>query len=524
MFKYLYVHLYLIDNMNNAKIIQYLTLGLLICSFILPIAHGSDLAQPVPPILLPTDPVTIVLQSFPDNWDSVLKIEITGIAGEYDVTNGPYNGWCVEYGTETNNGPYNVILRSSYDPPAHLQNENWSKINYILNHKQGNRVDIQRAIWYFINFGSWEWDHQWGPFTTPVAQETFNMIENATLYCDQWFPTINDTIAVICDQGENWPDQLTFIEVELAYENVIVEKSVHYNCNGPWNDTGITIDLSGPNNYTWCTFRINVTNIVDIPLNIKVKDVLPDGLANGNHYYPFKPNFENESTIIWYLDGTEDHYDLLQPGETITFGIRAEMGNCGVRYINNVYVTATSDESPTTFVMDDAYVEWINCPEESQMDNNQSTCDRGFPIRYSPDGDWCASQDFTSNLDTLTDISIYMRKFGVPEFNLNLELRKNHPTGELIDIITLKPEQIPEKWSWVELDFEDISITAGAKYFIVCSAPKNSDIRTSFGYQWGYSCGDIYDNGSFWFSRNGGKIWRDLPDKYDYCFRTYGQN
>ena len=58
------------------------------------------------------------------------------------------------------------------------------------------------------------------------------------------------------------------------------------------------------------------------------------------------------------------------------------------------------------------------------------------------------------------------------------------------------------------------------EYFIVLP-PAPSGVTTSFGYEWGYAFGDQYDRGSFWFTRNGGELWRDLPTMYDFVFRTY---
>ena len=61
----------------------------------------------------------------------------------------------------------------------------------------------------------------------------------------------------------------------------------------------------------------------------------------------------------------------------------------------------------------------------------------------------------------------------------------------------------------------------GSDVFIVCpEAP--SGVTTSFGYEWGYAFGNQYDGGAFWFTRDGGGLWRDLPTMYEFTFRTYG--
>ncbi len=155
------------------------------------------------------------------------------------------------------------------------------------------------------------------------------------------------------------------------------------------------------------------------------------------------------------------------------------------------------------------------------VDVNQSVFDRGFPIRHTLDGDWGGAQSFTASLNNLTRGEIYLRKFGSPEFNLSIELRQDSPQGVLYDTVTFAPDQISTSWVWLEAVFTDVPITPGMSYVIVCP-PAPSGITTSFGYEWAYAIGNLYDGGAFWFTRNSGVLWRDLPTSYEFCFRTYG--
>jgi len=152
---------------------------------------------------------------------------------------------------------------------------------------------------------------------------------------------------------------------------------------------------------------------------------------------------------------------------------------------------------------------------------NQSTFDRGFPIRHATDGDWAAAQSFISTTNVLSYAEIYLRAFGTPEFNLTIELREDNPQGTLIDTTNFTPSEIPTSWTWLELDFTDTTLTPGTSYVIVIP-PAPSGVTTSFGYEWGYAFGNQYDDGSFWFTRDGGGLWRDLPTMYEFSFRTYG--
>ncbi len=726
---------------------------------------------------------------------------------------------------------------------------------------------------------------------------------------------------------------------------IAIEKSVQYDSNGPWNDEGIVIDMAGSNPYDWVTFRINVTNLVDVPLNVTVEDVLPDGLINGDQYYPFDPDEVDGNSIFWYLDGM--HHDLLNPDETKTFTLRAEMGKCDVNYVNEVFVTSRNGSSNPRVDTDNASVRWINCdvegnisvtksadplncaagsnvtftitvfntgdcvlnpvtvvdtlPDEmsyvsddsggiedpagviswdvgplsidesktihlvahidtdlstseekndydqrsllnglpaievektvrllgdsdwseyvladpgetvefnvsihnpydnytihwsgdimdtfpcnleyvngsmddfplhehhggeevvdwvnktvlwhprndqtvppgeylnftyeavvtcdcgtmigynnitvspdfiisdddvitnsdrgypdgiplnvsdsaqvgvicemippdvlnntvdvtaltpvgdsvtdsdyaevtvinpdimvtksvnptsaepgtdvtftitvsntgdcildpvmvtdtlpfgmsyvsddsegsvssnqviwdigplpvgsrtirlvahvdtytvdvlnntieaiglppvgdpvsdsdyaevvvsESMDVEQLIFDRGFPIRHAVDGDWAGTQSFIPILSTLSKIELYLKSYGTPEFDLTVELRENDPEGIILDTVTFPAGNVPSSWAWLEVDFDDVTVSSGTEYFIVIP-PAPSGVTTSFGYEWGYAFGDMYPDGCFWFTRDGGSLWRDLPDSYEFTFKTFGYN
>ena len=104
-----------------------------------------------------------------------------------------------------------------------------------------------------------------------------------------------------------------------------------------------------------------------------------------------------------------------------------------------------------------------------------------------------------------------------------VELREDAITGLLVDTLTFTPEELTTSWQWLELDFSDTIVTSGVDYFIVLP-PAPSGVSTSFGYEWGYAFGDQYWPGSFWFTRDGGNLWRDLPTMYEFTFRVYGIN
>jgi len=154
---------------------------------------------------------------------------------------------------------------------------------------------------------------------------------------------------------------------------------------------------------------------------------------------------------------------------------------------------------------------------------NQSVFNRGFPIRKASDGKWSAAQDFSISTKILDQIEILIRKFGSPEFDLIIQLRKNCINGTLLDQLYFSSDNISSSWSWLNLNFTNCQINDNESYFIVCSPPPSS-VSTSFGYEWGYRFGNSYDEGSFWFTRDGGMLWRDLPELYEFAFKVYSFN
>lgn len=155
------------------------------------------------------------------------------------------------------------------------------------------------------------------------------------------------------------------------------------------------------------------------------------------------------------------------------------------------------------------------------LDIEQISFDRGFPIRHTLDGDWAAAQSLIPTISYMARAEILLRKFGTPEFDLCIELRTESPMGSLLQTSTYSSTNISSDWNWISIDLIDFAIMSGTEYFIVIP-PAPSGVTTSFGYEWGYAFGNLYDGGSFWFTRNSGDLWRDLPTMYDFAFRIFG--
>jgi parallel beta-helix repeat protein len=264
--------------------------------------------------------------------------------------------------------------------------------------------------------------------------------------------------------------------------------------------------------------------IGDYPYNItggSNQDHYPLGYFHPIANFTYYPNNPIMQSLVYFTDTSID------PDGTIVSWFW-EFGDGDTSTQQNPYNLFVNEGIFTvclTVIDDDGknntYCQIINVT--TGLDVNQSNHDRGFPIRHTWDGDWGAAQNFTPNCNTLTYIQIYIRKFGTPEFNLTIELRKDHPEGTLLDTLLFTPEELASSWQWLDLDFEDITIEPDTNLFIVLP-PAPSGISTSFGYEWGYAFGDQYQPGSFWFTRDGGNLWRDLPSRYEFVFKTYGYN
>jgi hypothetical protein len=176
-------------------------LTLLICSTLTITGAASE-----PTVRLPTHLVTMRAEYGDQSW---FDMTLSRIPPGYDVTNGPYLGWCVQKDTNMTRGVNHAVrLYSSYDPamPSNFTNDNWDKVNYVLNNKQGGRESIQRAIWYYICNDPY-------PTNDTDAQA---MIADANASGDGFIPSYDEKIAILVDViNDIYSIQRTFFEFSL---------------------------------------------------------------------------------------------------------------------------------------------------------------------------------------------------------------------------------------------------------------------------------------------------------------------
>lgn len=157
----------------------------------------------IPALNLPPLPVIIEVSN---GTQSYFNTVLSNVPPAYDVTNSSYMGWCVDRRTNMARSPatHNATLYSSSNPPPFLSNQNWTDLNYLLNHKKGTAEDIQEAIWYFINFA--------GNYT-PSTSTALAMVNDAKKNSTGFVPSIGQVLAVICYTIES-NAQISVIEIK----------------------------------------------------------------------------------------------------------------------------------------------------------------------------------------------------------------------------------------------------------------------------------------------------------------------
>lgn len=151
---------------------------------------------------LPSNQVTFYADG---GVQSFFDVGLTGVPDGFDVQNDIYGGYCVSYYAASPTGYFHPAFlydSLSANLPASLQASFWDSVNYILNHKQGGRDDVQEAIWYFTDGVTW------GLSATAQA-----IIQDTLAHGEGFRPGAADLHAVILANSDNSGAQTIVIEV-----------------------------------------------------------------------------------------------------------------------------------------------------------------------------------------------------------------------------------------------------------------------------------------------------------------------
>jgi hypothetical protein len=157
---------------------------------------------------------------------------------------------------------------------------------------------------------------------------------------------------------------------------------------------------------------------------------------------------------------------------------------------------------------------FLNVVEQvEELDQSQSQYNSNFALYGSRFG----GQSFTPVLDVLTRVELYLRRVGSPSGDLVVSVRSVIDGSDLASV-SLSPGSVSGVMSWVDFDFDDVSVTPGNVYYIVVGSSGGNSANC---YYWGYGSGTPYVDGALWYSNNGGGSWSEFS-QYDFCFRSYG--
>lgn len=187
-----------------------LAVGFVVLMAILSILVSPARAAAPARLVLPSTPVS--LEAF-NGTVTYFNMSLSNVPSGYNVVNRVYAGWCVDRTAEMNRSVIQQVkLYSSFNPPppGDLATQNWTMVNYILNHRQGNREDIQEAIWYFVNFENGY---------SPTSSVAWAIVHDAEANGTGFVPQSGQIMSIICSPAVLLPPytdvQVTVIEIRV---------------------------------------------------------------------------------------------------------------------------------------------------------------------------------------------------------------------------------------------------------------------------------------------------------------------
>jgi hypothetical protein len=259
-------------------------------------------------------------------------------------------GWCVaQFVGITVGSNYPVTIYdyfSSYYPddsalPDYLRfpQINWTCIAYIVNHKQGDYMDIQQAIWHFSDG------------TTPTLPLALDMVQAANDYeiaHGLFVPGPGQLKPIICDSGSLY--QSVFYEYQIPFnsntttflsaDTIVLGDSVvdqaAVSGSGPVPTGTVTFEVSENGGITWSSFG--------------TPKMLNNGMATSDPYTPsatdtiyrFRAIYSGDANYSGSQSADQDELLMVNGGEIIILKKSA----IGGTIIERPGVTFTIDPNP----------------------------------------------------------------------------------------------------------------------------------------------------------------------------------
>ncbi len=134
-------------------------------------------------------------------------------------------------------------------------------------------------------------------------------------------------------------------------------------------------------------------------------------------------------------------------------------------------------------------------------------------------GEFSWAQSFKPTMENLTRVEILISKWGPSKHN-NIKVHiRSFLGGDNLASGFIAPSQVlKDTFRWITVDFKDITVTPGNKYFIVCETTRGYP-DDDYSYKWGCSNCEAYPYGDMYLGR--GNRWHKRENN-DLCFKTYG--
>lgn len=151
---------------------------------------------------------------------------------------------------------------------------------------------------------------------------------------------------------------------------------------------------------------------------------------------------------------------------------------------------------------------------DDELDQQQTE----FDIVISIYGNYQIAQSFVPTLGNLTRIQLYLSKIGNIQTNLSLIIRNQISSNDLANM-TINFSNVTETKEWIEFNYTSVELQVGKPYYLIFKTTGGNENNS---YQCYVSSTNLYDNGTNYYSSDGGTSWKQNSSR-DLCFKTFGK-
>jgi len=132
------------------------------------------------------------------------------------------------------------------------------------------------------------------------------------------------------------------------------------------------------------------------------------------------------------------------------------------------------------------------------------------------------AQSFKPQMEVLTRVELYMYKYGNINSDIVVSIR-NNLYGNDLTVCSKSAYQIPTEATWIEFDFNDLTVNLGDTYYIVCTT-NSGNFENCYTIGYAESNPDPYHHGDIWeYGFFTDYEWERMCYNCDLSFKTYGE-